>query len=192
MANLPLAQQSFLIELLPTIRAAFSCGTILWLSTGTSMLGLDHWHRCRWHSRRKLDTKLVGHFDLLSTVHVLRPSSAACVSVRFYRTVYHYSFLDFRAGLHHNIPAGLPPRWQKVRQSLAPQPRYIDVPEWVTTSAVQPTFWDSDRFNFECHMVASWHPTGATLAGGLSGTLSCNRAIPGSRHGHQAQSSGSA
>ena len=52
----------------------------------------------------------------------------------------------------------------------ATQPRCTDFPpDWVTTSAVQPIFWDSD-------MVTSWHPTGATLAEGWSGTLSCNSA----------------
>ena len=49
------------------------------------------------------------------------------------------------------IPADLLPRWQKVRQSRATQPRCTDVPDWVTTSAVQPTFWDSDSFHFKCH-----------------------------------------
>ena len=38
-------------------------------------------------------------------------------------------------------PINLLPRWQKVRQSRATQPR------WATTSAVQPTFWESDSFN---------------------------------------------
>ena len=33
---------------------------------------------------------------------------------------------------------------QKVRQSRATQPRCTDVSDWMTTSAVQPTFWDSD------------------------------------------------
>ena len=36
-------------------------------------------------------------------------------------------------------------------QPRATQPRCTDVPDWVKTSAVQPTFWDSDSFNFKCH-----------------------------------------
>ena len=35
--------------------------------------------------------------------------------------------------------------------SCKTQPRCTDVPDWVTTFAVQPTFWDSDSFNFKCH-----------------------------------------
>ena len=38
---------------------------------------------------------------------------------------------------------------QKVRQSRATRPRCTDVP-WVTTSADQSTFWESDSFNFKC------------------------------------------
>ena len=49
--------------------------------------------------------------------------------------------------LHDNIPADLLPRWRKVRQSRATQPRYTDVPDSMTTSAVQSTFWDSDVLN---------------------------------------------
>ena len=56
-----------------------------------------------------------------------------------------------RAELHDNVPAHLPPRWQKARQSRATaQPRCTDVPSWVITSAVQPTFCDSDRFKRTC------------------------------------------
>ena len=58
---------------------------------------------------------------------------------------------DTRAGLHDNVPANLLPKWQKVHQSRVTQPRCADAPDWVTTSAVQPTFWDSDSFNFKCH-----------------------------------------
>ena len=33
------------------------------------------------------------------------------------------------------------------------------VPDWVKTFLpCNPPFWDSDSFNFKCHMVASWHP----------------------------------
>ena len=56
-----------------------------------------------------------------------------------------------KAGLHDNVPADLLPRWQKVRQFRATQPRYTDVPDWVTTSAVKPTFWDNDSFTSKCH-----------------------------------------
>ena len=55
--------------------------------------------------------------------------------------------VNYRAGLHDNVLADLLPRWQKVRQSRATQPRCTDVPDWVTASAVQPTLWDSDSFN---------------------------------------------
>ena len=39
-----------------------------------------------------------------------------------------------QAGLHDNVPADLPPRWQKVSQSRATRPRCADVSEsdWVT------------------------------------------------------------
>ena len=72
------------------------------------------------------------------------------------------SFLDRKAeaGLHDNVPADLLPRWQKVRQSSATQPRGTDVLDWVTTSAVQLAFWKSDIVNSSA-IVASWHPTGA-------------------------------
>ena len=43
------------------------------------------------------------------------------------------------AGLHDNVPADLLPRGQTVRQSRVVQPRCTDVPDWVTTSAVQST-----------------------------------------------------
>ena len=50
----------------------------------------------------------------------------------------------------------------------------------VTTSAMRPTFWDSDGSNFSA-VVARWHPTGATLVKGRrSGTLLCNTAQEGS------------
>ena len=55
------------------------------------------------------------------------------------------------AGLHDNVLADLLPRWQKVHQSRASQPLGTDVPGWVTASAVQATFWDSDSFNAKCH-----------------------------------------
>ena len=53
----------------------------------------------------------------------------------------------------------------------------------MTTSAVAPTFWDSDNFNLKnvTAMVASWHLTGATLPEGRSGTLSCNPALDAPR-----------
>ena len=57
-------------------------------------------------------------------------------------------------------------------QSRATQPRCIDVPDWVTTSAVQPTLWGVVIGLIVSVMVASWHPIGATLAEGRSGTLS--------------------
>ena len=49
----------------------------------------------------------------------------------------------------------------------------IDVPHWVTTSAVQPTFLDSDILST---MVASWHPTGPALAEGGSSYARCGTA----------------
>ena len=36
---------------------------------------------------------------------------------------------------------------------------------WVTTSAVQPTFWDSDSFNFKCH-GRKLAPNRCSLGGG--------------------------
>ena len=59
--------------------------------------------------------------------------------------------LKYWAGFHDNIPADLLPMWQNVRRSRATQPRCTEVPDWVTTSAEQPTFWDSDSFNCQCH-----------------------------------------
>ena len=56
-----------------------------------------------------------------------------------------------RTGLRDNVPADLLPRWQKVRQSRATQPRCTDVQIWVTNSAVEPNFWDSDSFHLKCH-----------------------------------------
>ena len=65
---------------------------------------------------------------------------------------------------------------RKLRQSRATQPRCIDVPDL------------GDNFCRATHlvgivtvlilsaMVGSWHPTGASLAEGRSGTLSCNPA----------------
>ena len=85
--------------------------------------------------------------------------------------------------LHDNVPANLLPRWQKFSQSHATPPRCTDVPDWVKTSAVQPTVWNSDSFNFKCHGGQfSWHPTGATLAEGWSGTLSRNPTQAPRRH----------
>ena len=87
-----------------------------------------------------------------------------------------------RAGLHDNVSADLLPYWQKVRQSRATQPRYTDVPDWVkTTSAMQPAFLGIVTVLMLSAMVASWHPTGATLAEGRSGTSSCNRALDANR-----------
>ena len=67
--------------------------------------------------------------------------------------------IDSRARLHDNVQADLLPRWQKVRQSratLSPD-ALMYVPDWVSTSAVQPTFGDSDGFNkFE----VPWSPVG--------------------------------
>ena len=43
-------------------------------------------------------------------------------------------------------------------------PDALTAPDWVTkTSVVQPTFWDSDGFNFLSAAVASWHPASAGL-----------------------------
>ena len=47
-----------------------------------------------------------------------------------------------RAGLHGNVQANLLQRWHKVRQSRATQPSCTDVPDRVTTSAVQLAFWE--------------------------------------------------
>ena len=77
---------------------------------------------------------------------------------------------ETRDGLHDNVPAGLLPRWQKVCQSRATRPKCTDVPDWVTTSAMQPTFWDSDSFNFKCHGRQPWRRVGL-------GGLSCNPAL---------------
>ena len=55
-----------------------------------------------------------------------------------------------RAGLQDNVSADLRPKWQKVRHYRATQPRSTDVPDWMTTSAVQPTFWESDIFRLKC------------------------------------------
>ena len=57
------------------------------------------------------------------------------------------------------------PGWQKVRQSRATHPRSTDVPDWVTTSAVHPTFCDSDSVHFrvKCHgrqQVQPWRRVG--------------------------------
>ena len=55
---------------------------------------------------------------------------------------------------------------RKSAKSRTAEPTCTDVSDWVTTSAVQPTFWDSDSFKFSA-IVASWLPTGgATLGGG--------------------------
>ena len=75
-------------------------------------------------------------------------SCVACLQVNHGVTLWSE---DIRAGLHDNVPADLLPRWQKVCQSCATQLRCTDVPDWVTISAVQPTFWDSDSFNFKWH-----------------------------------------
>ena len=40
---------------------------------------------------------------------------------------------------------------RKSANSRATQARCTDVPHWVTTSAVQPTFWDSDSFDIKCY-----------------------------------------
>ena len=58
---------------------------------------------------------------------------------------------DIWACLHDSVSADLLPRWQKVRQSRATQPRCTDVPDWVTTSTLQSAFWDHDSFNCKCH-----------------------------------------
>ena len=57
----------------------------------------------------------------------------------------------------------------------------VEMRNWVTTSAVQPTFWDSDSFNIKW-LGRHWHPKGATLAEGRPGTLSCKSAL-GSHQG---------
>ena len=80
-------------------------------------------------------------------------------------------------GLHDNIPADVLPRWHKILQYRATQPRCTDVRE--TTSAVQPTFWGDDSFILSA-MVASWHPNRYVQPPWRrirSGTLSCNPAL---------------
>ena len=91
-----------------------------------------------------------------------------------------------RAGLHDNVPADLSllPWWQKVRQFRATQPRCTDVPShnYFGDNFCQQkyTFWSIVTVLILSVMVAGWHPTGATLVEGRSGTLSCNPAlIPG-------------
>ena len=82
---------------------------------------------------------------------------------------------DVWAGLHNNVPANLLPRWHKVHQSRAIQPRCTDVPDWVTNFCHATHLLGYWQFSFLSRaMVASWHPTGATLGEGRSGTLSCN------------------
>ena len=77
----------------------------------------------------------------------------------------------------YKVPADLLPKWQKVSQSRAIQPRCTDAPDWVTTSAIEATFLGIVTVLILSGTVASWHPAGATLAEGLSGTLSCNPAL---------------
>ena len=72
---------------------------------------------------------------------------------------------DLWAGLHDNVPADLLPRWQKVRQSRATQSRCTNVRNWATTSAMQPTSWDSDSCNFKCH-GRQLAPNRCSLGGG--------------------------
>ena len=65
-------------------------------------------------------------------------------------------------------PIYLLPRWQKVLQYRATQRICTDVPDWVATSAVQqPTFSDSDSFNFKCH-GRQLAPNRCNLGGGRS------------------------
>ena len=55
----------------------------------------------------------------------------------------HFLFQDSWALLHDNVPAEC---------VMQPSPDATDVPHWVTTSAVQPTFLgDSDSFNCKRH-----------------------------------------
>ena len=114
--------------------------------------------------------------------------SKRCVSVRtlldkLISSFFHHSswarepcivHAGYWAGLHDNVTADLLPKWQKVRQSRATQPRCTDVPDWVTASA----FWDRDSFNFKCH-GRHLAPNRCNLGGGSgwSGTLSCNPAL---------------
>ena len=53
--------------------------------------------------------------------------------------------------------------------AVQPTPEALtDGPDWVTASAVQPTFLDSDSFNILSAIVASWRLIGAALAEGGS------------------------
>ena len=72
------------------------------------------------------------------------------------------------AGLHNNVPADLLPKWQKVRQSRATQPRSTDVPDWGTSLCRGTHLSGIVTVLILSAMVASWHPTGATLAEGGS------------------------
>ena len=71
-------------------------------------------------------------------------------------------------------PAELLPRWQKVHQSRATQPRGTDAPDWVTTSVMQPTFWDTDSSIIcKCHGRPQLAPNGCNLGGGRVGLGRC-------------------
>ena len=83
--------------------------------------------------------------------------------------------IQSRAGLHDHVPADLLSRWQKVCQSRATQLRCTGIPDWVTTSACNPPFGIVTVVILNA-MVASWHPIGAALVEGQSGTLSFNPA----------------
>ena len=70
-----------------------------------------------------------------------------------------------RARLHDNVPANLLPIVQKVCQSRrATQPRRTDVRDWATTSAVQPTFWNSDILVLSAMVTVVQPSTGPSLS----------------------------
>ena len=87
--------------------------------------------------------------------------------------------IEIRAGLQDNVLADLLPLCQDGRTKsaslIAIQPRCTDVPDWVTNFC-RATHLRVVTVLILSATVASWHPTGATLAEGQSETLSCNPA----------------
>ena len=69
------------------------------------------------------------------------------------------SLLVFWARLHDNVPADLLPRWQKVHQSPATQPRCTDIPDWLTTQPRRTDVPDWLTTQPRCTDVPDWLTT---------------------------------
>ena len=123
-------------------------------------------YRCLIFNAQSNQIKYLSKFMNVSMKILWQRKKSRCVVKKKCRNVHRFDArtrgLGFcsppkhRAGLHDNVPADLRPRWKKVRQSRATQPRCTVVPDFVTN------FWRATHLFGVVTVLVVRSPVGTT------------------------------